>query len=234
MLTTTLSTHHHGGAAPSPSTWDVSPAWVEALGCAAIAHHHLSTHHYGGAASSPSTWDVSPAWVEALRCAAIAEGALSGAAQRALNACYLGGPLLQPQGHQVPGARAGSCSLRLSEVMGARTLPGPKPAKKRPMCSPPGAGRKGKESAHTPRTIGQGGVLRPSHLHALRVENKAACRVQISGQVIPLCVEAVFVFSVLFVRWTANFDAPSREHCHLWFRVQMQEVDIFISSFAFV
>ena len=150
-------------------TWDVSPVWVGALGCAAIAEgalsgaalrainvcylspehspHHTTTHHTTMAVRPhlPFARGISPAQVGALRCAAIAEGALSGAAQRALNACYLGGPLLPPQGHQVPGARAGSCSLRLSEVMGARTLPGPKPAKKRPMCSPPGAGRKGRE-----------------------------------------------------------------------------------------
>ena len=85
-----------------------------------------------------------------------------------------GAPCYHPWDNNLPGARAESCSVRLSEVMGARTLPGPKPAKKRPTCSPPGAGRKGRgvsppstpfpPSTYTPHLTFHTTAVRP-HLH---------------------------------------------------------------------
>ena len=112
--------------------------------------HFPHLHSTGGAASSSPHIVLSAVWVEALRCAAFAEGPQLGVAQRAINACYLVGSLRREI--NFPGARAKRRSWRLSEVMGAWTPPGPKPAKKRPMCSPPGAGRKGRENAHPTHT----------------------------------------------------------------------------------
>ena len=106
------------------------------------APHHF---HNGGAASSSTRMRCkSSAGGSSVVCC-LCRGRSFGGAQRASNACYLGGLLLPPPDHNLPGASAGSRHVRLFEAMGARTLPGPKPAKKRPMCSPPGAGRKGRE-----------------------------------------------------------------------------------------
>ena len=104
-----------------------------------------STFHNGGAALSPTCMGCKFRAGGSSEVCCRCRGRSFGGAQRASNACYLGGLLLPPPDHNLPGASAGSRHVRLFEAMGARTLPGPKPAKKRPMCSPPGAGRKGRE-----------------------------------------------------------------------------------------
>ena len=86
-------------------------------------------------------------WGGALWCAAISEGVLSGAQPMCATSVA---PCYHPWDSNLPGARAGSRLVRLSGARGAQTLLGPKPAKKRPMCSPPGAGRKGR--GVSPRT----------------------------------------------------------------------------------
>ena len=104
-----------------------------------------STFHNGGAASSLTCMGCKFRAGGSSEVCCRCRGRSFGGAQRASNACYLGGLLLPSPDHNLPGASAGSRHVRLFEAMGAWTLPGPKPAKKRPMCSPPGAGRKGRE-----------------------------------------------------------------------------------------
>ena len=98
-----------------------------------LAKKQSQGHSFGGAWSMPCMFHLG------------SRGHSFGDAWSVTFALHLGGSLPPPPGKATPlGQGRGVCILRLPEVMGAQTLLGPKPAKKRPTRSPLGAGRKGR------------------------------------------------------------------------------------------